>query len=572
MSIEGRRIGRYQVLRRLGTGGMAEVYVAESLGDAGFRRRVALKVLRPHLRALEAVSRRFLDEATLAARLRHPNLVPVLDYGERDGLAFLAMDLVEGPDLRRATREGDRMGRPLPPLLAVHVAVQAARGLAYAHALAGGDGRPLGLVHRDVSPQNILLSRAGEVRLADFGIATAALVDEGTAAGALHGKVAYLAPEQVAGAAPDARADLFALGVVLWEVLAGRRLFLGATDAETLARVRACDVAIPPPGGPAEVPGGVWAALRGVLAADPSARTRDAGTVAAALAAAWPEADRGEAAAALAAWVGAVWRDEEPGRRPGPPQPAAREAFTPVLTPTLVTEDLAPGGPVTARGRRWRLLAAGALLLVLSAVALGLARGGPSRPIEPSALRADVPPAVPTAAPAPTPAPSAAAAAATAAPSVGPAPPVRPSAALVVTSRPAGAGIEVNGRAVGRTPRRLDGLAPGRPIVVVLRLDGHRAAERTVTPDPGRTETLDLTLEPAFGLLSLDAEPWAEVTLDGEAIGPTPIFARRVPAGRRSLRLLHPPSGASAELTLDVSADQHVRRRVSLTATPAAPR
>lgn len=578
MSIEGRRIGQYQVLRRLGVGGMAEVYAALRIGPAGFRRAVALKVLRPHLRREEAVARRFTREARLAASLRHPNLVPVVDFGIEDGMAFLAMELVDGPDLRQATSLAARLGCPLPPRLAVHVGIQVARGLAYAHAR--------GFVHRDVSPQNILLSRGGEVRLADFGIAAAASGAEASASGALRGKLAYLSPEQVEGRDPDARADLFALGVVIWELLAGRRLFLGATDAETLARVRACRVPIPPPGIDADaVPSGVWAAVGGALAADRAARTASAAALAAALAAAWPEADRGEASAELAAWIGVVCRhvDRAPGEQERPPAaaPLAPDG-TRVATPTLETADAPDGRRAAADretrrdGARRRTWAAGVVAVGLAAIALLVAaRWRSPFDLEPPRLssgardavgpeRASPEPGGPGGRPVPEEprmAPEARA------PRPG-AEAVTRRGTLLVTSRPAGASIELDGRPAGRTPRRLSGLVPGRPLVVVVRLDGHRPVERTVVPRASATETLDITLEPAFGLLSLDADPWAEVTLDGRAVGATPILARRVPAGRRRVRLEHPPTGAVVELVIPVDPDQHVRRRLAIARTP----
>ncbi|HEX7127665.1 MAG TPA: serine/threonine-protein kinase [Thermodesulfobacteriota bacterium] len=577
MSIEGRRIGQYQVLRRLGVGGMAEVYAAERIGPAGFRRAVALKVLRPHLRHAEAVTGRFTREARLAASLRHPNLVPVVDLGIDDGVAFLAMELVDGPDLRHATSLGARLGRPLPPRLAVYVGIQVARGLAYAHAL--------GLVHRDVSPQNILLSRSGEVRLSDFGIAAAASGAEASASGALRGKLAYLAPEQVEGRAPDARADVFALGVVTWELLAGRRMFLGATDAETLARVRACQVPIPPPGVDADaVPPGIWAALGGALTADRAARTASAAAFAASLADAWPEADRGEATAELAAWIDVVCRHVDQAVRERE-RPAAAAPLAPdgahAATPTLQTTDAPAGrpaatGPATAgpaaRRRAW---AAGALAIGLAAIALLLAArsrspfdtappplaaaagkaSGPERATpEPVAPERRLAPVRPRSTPEAT-APARAEA-------------VTRRGTLLVTSRPAGASIELDGRPAGRTPRRLAGLAPGTPVVVVVRLDGHRPVERTVVPRASGTETLDITLEPAFGLLSLDADPWAEVTLDGRPVGATPLLARRVPAGLRRVRLEHPPTGAVVELVIPVDPDQHVRRRLAIAHAP----
>ncbi len=145
---------------------------------------------------------------------------------------------------------------------------------------------------------------------------------------------------------------------------------------------------------------------------------------------------------------------------------------------------------------------------------------------------------------------------------------------MIVVSRPAGAGIELDGRAVGRTPRRLEGLRPGEPVVVRLRLDGYRPAERTVTPAAGEVAIVEVQLDPAFGALSVDALPWAEIWLDGRHLGPTPLFGRQVPAGPHTLRLVHPPTGRSVELEVHVEPDGETRRRIVLAPpvpTPASP-
>ncbi len=578
MSIKGRKIGEYLVGHRLGVGGMAEVYAAERRGSGGFRRAVALKVLRAHLRPLPAVVERFTREARLAATLRHPNLVPVTDFGVHDEIAYLAMDLVDGPDLRRASLAGMRAGRPLPPWLAVHVAIQVCRGLAHAHRQIALDGRPLGLVHRDVSPQNILLSRNGEVRLTDFGIATAAWAAEESVSGTLQGKFAYLAPEQVEGQPADRRADIFALGVVLWELLAGRRLFLAPTDAETLARVRRCEAPLPPDPRPPSVPEALWAPLAGALARSPEARYDDADAMAAALAAACPEADRGEASRQLTEWLAIVEASSaaDEGRAAAAPLPVPPLDVRPAteLTPTLVTPLADPpppraespwrrvrGGVGRQPGSGWRRLAVAAGLA--GAAALATAAAIESLNLYRShraAGMSDVGVAPATRHPT-----AAAPVQAVAGPLAASAAARQPGAALIVASQPAGAAIEVGGREVGRTPRRVEGLRPGEPILLRLRLDGYRAAERTVTPDTAEVTVIDIVLERAFAMLSLDAAPWAEVWLDGRPLGSTPIFARQVPAGRHAVRLVHPPSGRAKQFVVDLEPDGDVRRRVDLT-------
>ncbi|HEY0841067.1 MAG TPA: serine/threonine-protein kinase, partial [Vulgatibacter sp.] len=229
--------GRYTLLERVGGGGMAPVYRASLVGDGGFEKDVAVKVIRQELSEDSQFTDMFLDEARLSARLTHANIVQTFDFGRHEGVHFLAMELVRGRTLAAILRickaKGVRLG--LAPSL--HVAAEIARGLGYAHRLAGPGGEALGIVHRDVSPQNVLLSREGEVKLADFGIAKAVNRSHVTQPGRVRGKCAYMAPEQIRGQELDGRADVFALGVVLWECLTCRPLFDGDSDAAVLMQV-----------------------------------------------------------------------------------------------------------------------------------------------------------------------------------------------------------------------------------------------------------------------------------------------------------------------------------------------
>ena len=230
-----------------------------------------------HLSSDPQFAELFITEARLAALLGHPNVVSVLDFDrDEDGTLFLAMELVEGTDLRRLARAH---GGPLPVSLALFVAAETLRGLAHAHELAK-DGKPLGLVHRDVSPHNILVSRAGGVKVADFGIAKASAAStSGTGHGVIKGKLPYMAPEQAAGQPVDARTDLWAVGIVLHEMLVGKRPFDGATDPETLARVLRAD--LPPL--PSSIPHDVALVLRALLARDREERPASADVAALAL-------------------------------------------------------------------------------------------------------------------------------------------------------------------------------------------------------------------------------------------------------------------------------------------------
>lgn len=241
------RFGRYVLLDRMGAGGMAEVFRAVVPGAEGFRRDLVVKrILGDRARAANFIEM-FVHEARISALLHHPNVVQVFDFGQVDGSYFLAMELLRGRDLLAVLRSLSERQRPFPIPVAIHIAHQVALGLGYAHGLTSPDGQPLNIIHRDVSPSNIMLLRTGGVKLLDFGIAQAIgeMDSEENARNSFKGKVSYMAPERLRGEPVDGRADLFALGAVLWEMLAGRRLFHGKTDGDKLRRV--LDKPIPPP-------------------------------------------------------------------------------------------------------------------------------------------------------------------------------------------------------------------------------------------------------------------------------------------------------------------------------------
>jgi serine/threonine protein kinase len=213
---------RYRLGRRLGRGGMAEVHEASLAGHDGFVRKVALKRVRRELAKDDELVRMFSDEARIASHLHHANLVAVLDYGVHEGVPYQALELVVGASLDDLHAISAREGRPIPEELAIHVAREVAHGLAYAHRAKDADGRALGLVHRDVSPTNVLVSEAGDVKLTDFGIAFAKKREVETAHGVTRGKPSYMAPEQATRGTLDARTDVFALGCTLHFALTGR--------------------------------------------------------------------------------------------------------------------------------------------------------------------------------------------------------------------------------------------------------------------------------------------------------------------------------------------------------------
>ncbi len=244
-SSNGRVLGRYELLTEIASGGMASVFLGRARGVAGFERVVAVKVCHPHLRVDEEFAEMFLDEARLAAKIHHPNVVSTLDVGDDDGRLYLVMEYIEGDRLSGLIKAAGKRGRRIPPPVAARIFIDMLSGLHAAHELADNDGNDLSVVHRDVSPQNVLVGVDGVARITDFGIAkTEARVAE-VGAAQIKGKLAYMAPEQIEGAMVTRRTDIYAAGVVLWETLTGRRLFRGDTDLDTVQLVINGDVRPP---------------------------------------------------------------------------------------------------------------------------------------------------------------------------------------------------------------------------------------------------------------------------------------------------------------------------------------
>jgi len=236
--------GPYLVYEKLGVGGMATVHRAESRSVGGFRKAVALKRLLPHIAGDPEAVQAFVREARLASKLRHANIAQTYDLGKIGGVYYIAMELVPGPTFTQLMNQCHEAAGAIPLPISVNMLSQICEALDYAHNLCDEDGKPLGIIHRDVSPPNVVVSNTGVVKLIDFGIAKLANQEQHTVAGIIKGKFAYVAPEYTAGRL-DHRADLFGLGVIAHELLTGRRLFHGDTDLETVQNIR--EMPIQPP-------------------------------------------------------------------------------------------------------------------------------------------------------------------------------------------------------------------------------------------------------------------------------------------------------------------------------------
>jgi len=419
------RLGKYELLSRLGIGGMAELFVARITAAHGFEKRVALKRILASHADDEQFIEMLLGEARLAATLDHPNIVQVYDVGEVDGTYFFTMEYVFGSDLRKIVRACQTRGTWPGPELVLQIIIGTATGLHYAHEKEREDGELLGLVHRDVSPSNILVSHDGGVKLVDFGIARVSAMQSTTAQGVLKGKVPYMSPEQCRGEPLDRRSDIFSLGIILWELSTRRRLFAGDNDVAVAGKICNNDVPRPSsivPGYPPELEEIVLKAL----ARDPALRYATAQELQLDLEEYARDARMLLSSARLAGFMGDLFADEikatkadirqqiatrpdiiaigddsDAGARRSnshklPPPPGIAN---PVREATSTNHHTGVEGPAPRPNRRrWLgLTGAGALLLLL---ALALGRGQPGTEAQaptaaPAAPEAVLPPPAP---------------------------------------------------------------------------------------------------------------------------------------------------------------------------------
>lgn len=517
--------GKYELLRKIASGGMGQVFLARENGT-GFERLVVLKLILPHLSEDDEFLSMFLDEAGLVARLTHPNLITILDLTEIEGRHCLAMEYVQGDDVRRLDKFSRAQGKPLPVGLILRIIADAAAGLHYAHEARDAQGKPLRLVHRDVSPQNILVGFDGGVKVIDFGVAKAATSSQNTATGVLKGKYPYMSPEQANGQSIDARSDLFALGVVMWELLTGKRLFKGESDMMTLRLVKDCQVPRPSQLNP-RLPPGLDDVVLKALAPTPDARYPDCGAFRLALEDYALNLRLPASSAHLSAYLREVYAERiatetDPvkldqlaedadldsrsnsslsGMAGGPRSAASRAVPRPSQGPVPSTrsrhqsqppqpstrEKTRGTAPLLARpdARRvpWAPVAAAGVGLLIAGAALVFLRGpgaAEATPVQPNPQ-----PPVAVQQPAQTQTQVAAR----------PPEPARP-VVLPVNTEPPGATVSIDGETLGKTPTKLT-LEPGTSSVeVTLALSGYEPVTRRVSATDSE---LSLALRPQAG-------------------------------------------------------------------------
>jgi serine/threonine protein kinase len=469
-------IGRYEVVAPLATGGMAEIFLGRVVGPSGFERPVVIKRILPHLATQASFVDMFLDEARIVSGIRHENVVQVQELGHDDGELFLVMEYLEGETASTLMKRLVARGRSLPYALAAHLVAEACAGLHAAHELTDHEGRKQSLVHRDVTPQNIFVTYTGGVKLLDFGIAKAADRITRTEAGQVKGKFDYMSPEQCLGKPLDRRSDVFAAGIVLYELSTGTRLFKRATLPATVRAITEEQPPVPMQLRP-DYPPALWRVCSRALARDVDARYETAAALRKDLLAALRNIDADDdRAESVANVMHEVFDDRiaektEMLRR-------LRLGGSEIVVPNIET-DSAIDIPIAidAETRATRIerrtprrifvwIAAGGLAVGGAALAVALRHGAPSPSV--------TPPAAPSAAAVP-PAPPPPAA------STAPQPPA--SVTLHVESTPPGARVIVGGTDRGPTPLDLALQRSADALVLDVQKPGFVAEQQTVVPD-----------------------------------------------------------------------------------------
>lgn len=516
----GRRYGRYEVLRPLGRGGMGAVYLARLTMTGGFEKRFALKVAHPAFARDPAFARRFAAEARLAARIDHPNVCAVVDFGSAHGGHYLVMEYLQGDSLQDILRRADQ---GLPFDVACRIACDAARGIHAAHELRGDDGAFAGVVHRDLKPANLFVRDDGVTKVLDFGIARWDDPQgvERTGLGILRGSSGYMAPEQVAQGAIDRRVDVYALGVVLWECTVGRRLFRGKSAEETLRLMR--EARVPPPSGlRRDYPAALESLVLRCLAHDPGQRPATAAALADALESVLLGMGTLAGLGRVAAWVARSTGDTGPLDdddaeassgvvvAPVPSVPPVPPVLSVEPVPSVPPVSEAPttrSAPATAVTREPALrVAVAAVVLAAAALAVALLAVTTRTPARGPALAPTVPPAARD----------------LATPEARP-PEARPPDDVVA----------------GRDPREI----PEASTAVTPRRERPRTARRTPVVE-------------RFGDVNVMAWPGsAEVSENGRVLGHTPIAHLRLPAGRHVFTLRPLDGGPTRSVSLVISPD-----------------
>ncbi len=586
-----RSFGQYRLLKKLAAGGMAEIFLAKQVGPHGFERDVVIKRLRPEHHARSDYVTMFFDEARLAARLTHPNVVQIHDLGMIGGHHFLCMEYLAGEDLAYLLRAGKARGVEMPPSIAARLVAEAAHGLHYAHELPDEEGRPLRIVHRDVTPSNLFVTYDGQVKVLDFGVARAESRLTITGDGLLKGKAAYAAPEQVQGAQADRRCDVYMLGLVLYELLTGIQPFLAETPLQMLHAVlagRAPPLSTLRP----DLPENLVALVEKAMSRDPGARFQTAGELAAALEGFLGDYTTTSANRALRAYVkhlvpaGRVEaRSHIPSLLTLRARGVAVTGFTDPEVPAVAVAP-APAATVPSDAEADELLSVVEVTPIDETQSVAEPDGTeevppPVVPHFDAAPQVAEPPVVPPVGSAAVGAParvnrnpalftvSAFAAALLVSVSIG--------VVLTADARTGGLPAEVESTIIAEAVAggAHEGEVAAADVIAAWSGEGADGAEdapsaraaddeETSRAEPAVAEPVSAPVRVPMGLLTLDTVPWTEVYLDRKRVGETPVVEHRLPAGTHRLRLVNPNRGIDRTVQVKVRGNETTRLRLQL--------
>jgi serine/threonine protein kinase len=573
----GESVGRYSLLAKIATGGMAEIWLAKQAGPRGFEKVVVIKRIVDSLSADPEFVEMFLDEARIAAQLNHPNIVQIYDLGEHAGAYYIAMEYLPGENLSAVARTSLKSGTTLPIPFAVKIIAQAAEGLGHAHGRLGVNGKKLDVVHRDVSPQNIIVTYDGLVKVVDFGIAKAASRGSQTLGGQIKGKIAYMAPEQAQGGVLDARTDIFSLAIVLYELVTKSRLFHREDQFAAMSAVISPDPVERADVRSSAVPEALADILAKALSKRPDDRYPDARAFQTALED-WLKTQASVNAGDIGTFMDSLFSGRISARAKLI-ESANRGELTPSAARDVLKNDTDHSMPgrtgnrtamtdpeaVAARRRAVLVLLPSALALLVSGVLLAKMLTRPDGP----AVAAQA--AVGT---------------------------------LGVETDPAGADVFVDGAAVGKSPITLPNIAlsvheiravlAGRAPVtksVTLTQAGERAMVVLALPAIGAEPAKPVDAAPAgaaapapaqpvaavtapakpvkpvaatTGKLSLNTQPWTRVSLNGKVLGDTPLIDAVLPVGRHMLKLQNEDKALNLNIEVEIKAGQTTKKVLKL--------
>jgi serine/threonine protein kinase len=557
---------KYEIQHRLAVGGMGEVfYAVQRAAVKGFERPVILKNLLPDLAQQDGFIEQFLDEARVAATLNHPNVVSIYEVGLWNGTYFIAMEYIHGRNLSQLIKASLKKNLPIPPAVVARIIHDAAVGLEHAHSAKDTQGRLLNIVHRDISPQNIMVRDDGVTKVVDFGIARASNRTSRTATGAVKGKLAYMAPEQVTSRNVTGLADQFALGVVLWEMCTRRRLFHSERDLDLVKMVMEAEIPRPSlfaPGLPEDLD---EVCLR-MMQRDPNARFASIAEVARELEAFLVKFSPPSSESPAAAYMRQLGVEDLQQATPSNQNFVISLKGAPEGAATVTTPSRPPaaGEPKPKKRAPVGLIAAlGGLLLLAGAGAAVLASRQPPPPLVPPpepVARVEVePPKHVEAPPAPV------------------EPEVKPLGKLVVSWAPASAVLRVDGRKKGESPQTLE-VPAGQSLHLQLEKAGFNSLEQDATAEPGAEQKLELRLTPAKkvatvaaapapsndrGYLTVDTTPWSRVSVDGDPLGSTPVFKKPFTPGKHTV-VMEGSNGVKATRTVEIRPNEIFKLQVQV--------